>query len=277
MTLSTSNPVLTGSAPELQTWYLSYYTNTYDRATQTNTTNGSIRGTVYDDETYEPIPFANIALYQNGNVSNGTMTDLEGQYVIKPVQAGNYELECSYVGYNSHKIPSLYVNGNTPIQQDIYLNSSMMVLAECQVVDYKVNLIDKEEPSNMTISYNEIEKMPATGGVSAKYCDVYVEEDAYYYELKSQNYKTTNYISNTVKNTVANLEYKIDIPYTIPSDGKNYDIKIKDVELDVEYIYHAVPKVEEEVFLSAQITDWTDLNLLSGESSIYYNGTFTGE
>ena len=89
--------------------------------------------------------------------------------------------------------------------------------------------------------------------------------------------ETANYISNTLKSNVSNLEYVIEIPYTIPSDGEDYSIKIKEVSLTVDYIYHAVPKLDNDVFLTAEIVGWTELNLLSGKSSIYYQGTFTGE
>jgi uncharacterized protein (TIGR02231 family) len=73
------------------------------------------------------------------------------------------------------------------------------------------------------------------------------------------------------------LEYEIEIPYTIPSDGEDYNIKIKDVSLPVDYIYYAIPKLDPDAFITAEITDWTQLNLLSGKTSIYYDGTFTGE
>jgi len=42
-------------------------------------------------------------------------------------------------------------------------------------------------------------------------------------------------------------------------------------------VYHVVPKLEADAFLSAEITNWEDLNLLSGKMSVYYQGTFTGE
>ena len=87
----------------------------------------------------------------------------------------------------------------------------------------------------------------------------------------------TDYISSSLKNTMTGMEYTINIPYTIPSDGSEYSIKMKEVNLPVSYIYHAVPKVEEKAFLSAEIIDWQELNLLSGKSSIYYQGTFVGE
>ena len=80
-----------------------------------------------------------------------------------------------------------------------------------------------------------------------------------------------------MKATVTNLEYIIDLPYSIPSDGEDYSIKIKDVSLPVSYVYYTIPKLDNDVFLTAEIRDRTQLNLLSGKSGIYYQGTFTGE
>ena len=80
-----------------------------------------------------------------------------------------------------------------------------------------------------------------------------------------------------VKSRTTHLEYNIPIPYTIPSDGEDYSLQIKEVELDVEYIYYAVPKLDKDAFLTARINNWNELNLLSGKTSIYYEGTFTGE
>ena len=75
---------------------------------------------------------------------------------------------------------------------------------------------------------------------------------------------------------MANIEYNIDIPYTIPSDGQDYSIKMKEVTLPVNYVYHTVPKLDEDAFLTAELTNWTKLNLLPGKSNIYYQGTFVG-
>lgn len=87
-------------------------------------------------------------------------------------------------------------------------------------------------------------------------------------------YFTDGYESST---NITSLEYKIDIPYSIPSDGKDYNVKIKEVKIPVNYIFKSVPKLDKDVFLIAEISDWTKLNLLSGKSSIYYNGIFTGQ
>ncbi|MGB4843838.1 MAG: DUF4139 domain-containing protein, partial [Ferruginibacter sp.] len=38
-----------------------------------------------------------------------------------------------------------------------------------------------------------------------------------------------------------------------------------------------VPKLDQDVFLTAKITDWNDLNLLEGESNLFFEGTFLGK
>ena len=79
-----------------------------------------------------------------------------------------------------------------------------------------------------------------------------------------------------MKTSITNLEYTIEIPYTIPSDGEDYSIKMKDVSVPAKYVYHAVPKLDEDA-LTAELTNRTALNLLPGKSNIYYQGTYVGE
>jgi uncharacterized protein (TIGR02231 family) len=61
------------------------------------------------------------------------------------------------------------------------------------------------------------------------------------------------------------------------SDGKDYALKIREATVPVDYLYFAIPKLDNDVFLTARIAGWNQLNLLSGKSSIYYQGTFIGE
>lgn len=86
-----------------------------------------------------------------------------------------------------------------------------------------------------------------------------------------------DFIAHSMKSTLTNLEYAIETPYSIPTDGQDHSIRIKSVEVPVDYVYHAMPALERDVFLTADIPNWNALNLLSGKASIYYQGTFTGE
>jgi len=79
-----------------------------------------------------------------------------------------------------------------------------------------------------------------------------------------------------VSNSNLSLEYNIQIPYSIPSDGKEYNLKIKETDIVAEYEYHIIPKIDKDAFLIANIINWEKLNLLTGKSNLYYKGTFIG-
>jgi uncharacterized protein (TIGR02231 family) len=81
----------------------------------------------------------------------------------------------------------------------------------------------------------------------------------------------------TVQNNTVNTEFKIAIPYTIPSDNVQYDVAMKTETLKATYAYITVPKLDNDAFLKARITDWAQYSLLPGESNIYFKGTFVGK
>ena len=81
----------------------------------------------------------------------------------------------------------------------------------------------------------------------------------------------------SVDNSGVNTTFDIDLPYSIPSDGKEHLVAIKRYELPATYRYYVVPKLDKDAFLQAQITNWEDLNLLPGTSNIFYEGTFVGQ
>lgn len=81
----------------------------------------------------------------------------------------------------------------------------------------------------------------------------------------------------TTQENALNLVYTIDLPYTIPGDGKEQSIEVKTNETSAEYKYYCAPKLDTETYLLAEIADWEKLNLLSGKANITYDGTYIGE
>ncbi len=84
-----------------------------------------------------------------------------------------------------------------------------------------------------------------------------------------------DYVS--VDNAGVNTNFEIDLPYTIPCDGKQHLVAVKKYELPATYRYFAVPKLDKDAFLQAQVTHWEDLNLLPGTTNIFYEGTYVGQ
>jgi uncharacterized protein (TIGR02231 family) len=74
-----------------------------------------------------------------------------------------------------------------------------------------------------------------------------------------------------------NLEFNILIPYDIPSDSRQYTISIQESTLPATFEYYCAPKVDREAFLLARITGWENLNLLSGEINLFFEGTYVGK
>jgi uncharacterized protein (TIGR02231 family) len=74
-----------------------------------------------------------------------------------------------------------------------------------------------------------------------------------------------------------NLIFNIDLPYTIPGNGKEQAIELKNQEVDASFKYYCAPKLDTETYLLAEIADWEKLNLLSGNANITYDGTYVGE
>lgn len=74
-----------------------------------------------------------------------------------------------------------------------------------------------------------------------------------------------------------NTRFSISLPYNIASDGKGHSVTIKDVDVQGDYRYVVVPKVEPDAFLQVQLKDWEKLNLLPGKSNIFFEGSFVGQ
>lgn len=81
----------------------------------------------------------------------------------------------------------------------------------------------------------------------------------------------------TVSNTQLTTEFDISIPYTIPSDGKPHQVNIQDYELPSEYQYYCIPRLDNDVFLTARLSDWGKLNLIAGNANIFFEGAYVGQ
>ena len=74
-----------------------------------------------------------------------------------------------------------------------------------------------------------------------------------------------------------NVSFDIDIPYDILSNGKTHSVALKEIKLPATYKYYAVPRVEKEAFLLAEISEYSKYNLLPGEANIIFEGLYVGK
>ena len=87
--------------------------------------------------------------------------------------------------------------------------------------------------------------------------------------------------STTVANTVAyrttTVEFVIETPFTVPSDGVPHMVGVKSHSIPATFKHYATPKLDKDAFLYARTTGWEDLNLLPGQANVFFEGTFVGE
>ena len=127
---------------------------------------GTLKGRITDFDTKESLPFASVILFLNGNQVAGTNTDFDGEYTIKPIQPGTYDVLFSFVGYQSKKVTGVKITANKIQFVNGELGAGVM-MEEAEVVEYSVPLIDKDGgASGGTVSREDIDKLPGRSDTS---------------------------------------------------------------------------------------------------------------
>lgn len=128
---------------------------------------GAISGRVLDG-TKEPIEGAVIKIIKDGRLVNGSVTDFDGNYLIKPIPVGVYTAQASFVGHKDAIVKNIIVTADktTEVSFSLYASSAAM-LDEVVVVDYVVPLIDEYAAgATTTRTAEEIEAMPTRSTTS---------------------------------------------------------------------------------------------------------------
>ena len=73
-----------------------------------------------------------------------------------------------------------------------------------------------------------------------------------------------------------NTNFEIDLPYDIASDGQLNSVTIKDQEISCILKNYAVPRMDKDAYLLAEVADWQNLDLLPGDANIIMDDTYIG-
>lgn len=109
-------------------------------ATLMHAQQGTVRGTISDKETGEPLMFTNVFV-KNTDPPIGTQTDLDGNYALK-LEPGTYTLEVSYVGYALNTITDVQVSADSITILDFLMEEETETLQEVVV---QADRIDRTE------------------------------------------------------------------------------------------------------------------------------------
>lgn len=220
LTLSTGNPTISGTAPSISPWMLSYKYQ-------------SVYGKVYDKRSLTDIA-----------------TALEGA------------------------APGVYVGsggGQPGTTQDIQIRGQNTWSAG----GTPLIVLDGAAYSGTleSISPNDVESMTVLKDASAT--GIYGSRGANGVILVTTRNKTLSQFTTASENVLA-ATFDIAISYNIASNNKPHSVSLQDYELPVQYQYFAIPKMDQDAFLMAHITQFEKLNLLPGLANIIFENMYVG-
>ena len=275
--LSTNDPYDNTQEPRLDPWYVNYYTPAPRKQVaeryipEYNFDGETIHGEITDAVSGEPLAFAKISM--NNNPLNSFTTDAAGHFSFS-VPRGERSYTITYLGYQSQ-----YVNINAPyIKTQLYPETVAMETLRGSRADGETDYfykdvdevtISAETKSKKTqvlrsvtkLDGKKLERIPSVGADN---------------DVSKSHAPSGGVIAEQVEKDLR-MEFQIETPFSVPSDDADHRVAIATYNMKADYEYHAVPKLDESVYLVAQISGWEKLNLLNGESNLYFDGTYIGK
>lgn len=94
-----------------------------------------IKGTVTEKSSGLAVPFASVALYQDGNILMGADTDMDGNYEFDIMTDSRVSLEVSFLGFASYRIDDVKINPDKTVCIDVIIDEKHSSLNNLIVVD----------------------------------------------------------------------------------------------------------------------------------------------
>ncbi len=129
------------------------FTTTFTVFSQT----GIIKGRISDPVNNEPIPFANVVIQET---TNGVTSDIDGNYILENLEPGLYNVQASYLGYETKVVTEVQVSNSKPALIDFKLEPSIKEVDEVTVTANPFAKSDESPTSLRTIGVNEIQRYP---------------------------------------------------------------------------------------------------------------------
>jgi hypothetical protein len=118
---------------------------------------GEIRGKIYNAKNNEPVPFANVVIWQT---TIGSVSNFEGEFKFTGLEPGYVKLQISSVGYETYVTESFMVTNAKPVYLEIPLQEKTEQLDQV-VIKASPFRLDKESPLSLRrIGVEQIEKSP---------------------------------------------------------------------------------------------------------------------
>lgn len=118
---------------------------------------GTIRGTVKDDRSNEPVAFATVVVQGS---STGVTSDLDGNFEINGLQPGLYNIDVSFVGYQKATIFEIEVTNARAAFVEVRLKETSVQVEEVEVVASGIKNREEAPVSVRKIGVNEVKRAP---------------------------------------------------------------------------------------------------------------------
>lgn len=80
-----------------------------------------------------------------------------------------------------------------------------------------------------------------------------------------------------VNGKTLNVNFDINIPYDVPTNGKAQTATLQTIDANTLYEHLAVPKLDDDAYLIAKLPGWEKLNLVPAEANIILENTYVGK
>lgn len=123
---------------------------------------GKVSGVVMDSETGEPLPGASVVVV---GTQLGTISDVDGNYFIIGVPVGSYDIQASFVGFQTSTVSGVEVSSG--YTQEVNFTLSPGVQLDEIVVEYERPLIQKDAIGvPKIVDAEEIVNLPVRGAAN---------------------------------------------------------------------------------------------------------------
>jgi len=131
---------------------------------QTSKNNGSLQGIVKDNNE-QPVSFAQVSIFMDTVFVMGAMADIDGNYVLKNITAGKYNVVGRSMGYKDVKIIGVDVQPSKVIFLDIRFDGNPILL---ESFIYTAPRISKDQTvQDQSFSRRDLLKLPSRDAMGA--------------------------------------------------------------------------------------------------------------
>jgi len=122
---------------------------------------GALKGRVIDAANSEGISFANVQLEQGGSAIAKTVADMDGNFTIKPITPGKYDIKAAAVGYQPLLMTGVLIGGDKTTYQDLKVKSTAIEITVVDIVAYEKPLIRPDNVQGKDVTRAEFDAMPS--------------------------------------------------------------------------------------------------------------------